>query len=163
MGATPETLFAEIAAKTQEMLTAEIYARVSHIPMLSHYTNVEAFGSILRGRELWFSSVRDMNDTSEAIEGFQLACKALEHHGPLIFENYAHLMSINSSELGSRYLKPIHMSYRSVSMGVTDKLTVFRCGRPMARTGMASALCLARPLYWARGLEIAISQSIGVP
>jgi len=91
MAFTSDTLFAEITTRTQEMLTAEIYARVSHIPMLSHYTNVEAFGSMLRSRELWFSSVRDMNDTSEAIEGFQLACKALEHHGHLIFENYGKL------------------------------------------------------------------------
>jgi hypothetical protein len=76
-----DAIFHEIAMRAQGLLTAEMYARVSHIPMLSHYTNIDAFRSILASRELWFSSIRDMNDTSEAVEGMDLCCEAIDHHG----------------------------------------------------------------------------------
>jgi hypothetical protein len=79
----------EIAIRTMEIVTAEVYARVSHIPMLSHYTSIDAFASILRSREFWFSLIRDTNDTSEAIEGTKLVQAALEEHGPKIFQNYS--------------------------------------------------------------------------
>jgi hypothetical protein len=52
---------------------------------------MDAFASILRSRELWFSLIRDTNDTSEAIEGINIIRLALEKYGPKIFSNYSHL------------------------------------------------------------------------
>lgn len=87
----PEEAIREIVLRTMKIVTAETYARVSHIPMLSHYTSTDAFASILRSRELWFSLIRDTNDTSEAVEGTKLVEAALDEHGPKVFPNYSEL------------------------------------------------------------------------
>jgi hypothetical protein len=68
----PEEAFNQIATRARDVITAEIYARVARIPMLAHYTSLDAFGSILRTRELWFSLIRDTNDTSEVIESTEI-------------------------------------------------------------------------------------------
>jgi hypothetical protein len=86
-----ENLLNELAAKLAETVAAEVYERVRHVPMLSHYTSIDACKSILRSRELWFSQVRDTNDTSEAVEGTKIVAEALEEYGPTVFANYADL------------------------------------------------------------------------
>lgn len=88
---TAEEIFNEMALRMSAVVTAEVYARVSHVPMLSHYTSVEALRSILHSRELWFSLIRDTNDTSEAIEGTRIIGEALGRYGPEIFPNYSEL------------------------------------------------------------------------
>jgi hypothetical protein len=67
-------------------VVAESYARVAAIPMLSHYTSVEAFASILRSGQFWFSNIPDMAavDTSEVVEGTQIISDALRTVGPLV-------------------------------------------------------------------------------
>jgi len=89
MTSNVENLLGELAAKLAEMVAAEVYARVGHVPKLSHYTSIDACKSILRSRELWFSLVRDTNDTSEAVEGTEIVADALEEYGPKVFKNYA--------------------------------------------------------------------------
>lgn len=85
---TPEQIFDQLAQRTRDAIIAEVYSRVSHIPLLAHYTSADAFRSILKSRELWFSLIRDTNDTSEAIEGAALVSEALRDYGPTIFRNY---------------------------------------------------------------------------
>ncbi len=65
-------------------LVAGSYARVSAIPMLAHYTSVEAFASILNSSQFWFSNIPDMAtvDTSEVVEGTQIISDALRTAGP---------------------------------------------------------------------------------
>ena len=79
---------ASIARRLTEVLSNEIYARVEPIPMLSHYTSLDAFTSILRTQTLWFSLVRDMNDTSEVIEGADIIAACLDNIGHKTFTNY---------------------------------------------------------------------------
>lgn len=85
----PDEIFRMLAVKLSDLVSAEVYARVSHVPMLSHYTSIEAFRSIVTSRELWFSLVRDTNDTSEAVEGTAIVADALERYGPLVFDEYS--------------------------------------------------------------------------
>ena len=82
----------------RSVITAEVYERVSTIPMLAHYTSLEAFRSMLRSREFWFSRIRDTNDTSEAIEGGRIVSKALEKYGPETFQDYANLNALGQFE-----------------------------------------------------------------
>jgi len=89
MTQTPDAILNELAVWLKATIVAEVYARVTHIPMLAHYTNLDAFKSILRSRELWFSLIRDSTDTSEATEGSKIVAAALAEHGPEIFTNYA--------------------------------------------------------------------------
>jgi hypothetical protein len=115
----PEIVLAEIAAHVGGLITAEIYARVSHVPMLSHYTSVEAFRSILRSRELWFSLIKDTNDTSEAVEGTKIIGEALEKYGPEIFRNYSKFDVQGNSKQGKTSSKEILMFCHFASMVVT--------------------------------------------
>jgi len=89
MALTVDDVFRELMIRVNNAIIAEVYARVGHIPMLAHYTSVDAFKSILRSRELWFSRIRDTNDTSEAVEGTRIVGEALDRHGPSIFPNFA--------------------------------------------------------------------------
>jgi hypothetical protein len=90
-----EAAYIEMAMRVRDLILAEVYARVESIPMLAHYTSVEAMESILRSRELWFSSIPDMAvvDTSEVVEGAQIISDALTKLGPQIIRTipYAQL------------------------------------------------------------------------
>src|ERR1700692_1511153 len=81
MALTVDDVFRELAIRVNNAILAEVYARVGHIPMLAHYTSVDAFKSILRSRELWFSRIRDTNDTSEAVVGTRIVGEALDRYG----------------------------------------------------------------------------------
>jgi hypothetical protein len=69
-------------------MLAEVYARVSAIPMLAHYTSVEAMGNILRSKQFWFSSISSMAavDETEMREGAEWVYAALMKFGPQIIK-----------------------------------------------------------------------------
>jgi hypothetical protein len=81
-----QAVYIEMAMRVRDIILTDVYARVEPIPMLAHYTSVEAMGSILRSRQLWFSSIPDMAvvDTSEVVEGAQIVSDALAGLGPQI-------------------------------------------------------------------------------
>src|ERR1700747_3679010 len=84
----PQTVVMDLMSQMNDVLLAETYARVTHIPMLAHYTSLDAFKSILHGRELWFSRVRDMADTSEVTEGGGIVAASLATYGPQVFKSF---------------------------------------------------------------------------
>jgi hypothetical protein len=86
MSADPTTAFNEIVQHVQREILAEVYARVVPIPMLAHYTSIDALDSILCTKELWFSRVRDMTDTCEMTAGASIVASALSEYGPEIFK-----------------------------------------------------------------------------
>jgi hypothetical protein len=79
-------VFGEIATRMRDIVTAEIHARISTIPMLAHYTSLEAMRSIFVSKQLWFSRVDSMNDTSEIKEGGDIVGLALAEHGPTVLK-----------------------------------------------------------------------------
>jgi hypothetical protein len=89
-----EEVFFTLVTRMREIITAEVYARVANIPMLAHYTSVDAFESMLRSREMWFSLVTDTNDTSEAVEGGRIVAQALTQAGPAIFTDFPYFKAI---------------------------------------------------------------------
>ena len=86
----PQAIGVGFVAQIMEILLAEMNARVAHIPMLAHYTSLDAFKSILRCKELWFSRVTDMSDTSEMTEGGEIVAAALEKFGPQFFKSFCY-------------------------------------------------------------------------
>lgn len=90
MGSTTQAqdAYLEMATRLKDVILAEVYARVQKIPMLAHYTSVNAFGSMLRSKEFWFSSIPDMAavDTSEVVEGTEVVYDALRRFGPQIIK-----------------------------------------------------------------------------
>lgn len=93
-----EAALSRILGRLREIITAEIYTRASHIPMLAHYTSVAAFSSILRHNELWFSRIRDTNDTSEAIEGADFVADGLKSVASGLFTNYGSFGALDQFE-----------------------------------------------------------------
>lgn len=89
MNATPEAeaqaALNEIAVRIRDVVVAETYERVASVPMLAHYTSLDAFRSILQSKEMWFSRVLDMNDTSEIVGGATIIAEGLAEYGPKIF------------------------------------------------------------------------------
>jgi hypothetical protein len=83
--ATPPEL-QQLFLAVQKIILSEVYARVAPIRMLAHYTSLDAFKSILRSKEFWLCQVRDMNDTSEMIDGAAIVTAALVKHSPQIFK-----------------------------------------------------------------------------
>ena len=77
----------EIAVRIRDVVLAETYERVATVPMLAHYTSLDAFRSILRSKEMWLSRVLDMNDTSEIVGGATIIAEGLAEYGPKIFLN----------------------------------------------------------------------------
>ncbi len=63
----------------------ETLRRVSQIKMLAHYTSIRALSSILRTKELWFSSALDMNDISEVVGPTSTISASLAELGPEAF------------------------------------------------------------------------------
>lgn len=84
-------LILSLMTRIKDEIVAEVYAQVAHIPMLAHYTSLEAFESILHRKELWFSRASDMSDTSELTEGAEIVAEALEKYGPQIFRSFRYL------------------------------------------------------------------------
>lgn len=77
----------EIAVRIRDVVVAETYERVALVPMLAHYTSLDAFRSILSSKEMWLSRVLDMNDTSEIVGGATIIAEGLAECGPKIFLN----------------------------------------------------------------------------
>jgi len=95
---SPETTLNDLLGHVRRTIAEEMYARVAPIPMLAHYTSLDALRSILRSKELWFSRIRDTNDTSEAVEGAAIVAAALEEHGQNIFKQYADFGALEQFE-----------------------------------------------------------------
>jgi hypothetical protein len=81
MNADSTAAVSEIAARIRRVILEETYERAAPIRILAHYTSVDAFASILRSKEMWFSCVRDTNDTREVSEGFDAVEAALAECG----------------------------------------------------------------------------------
>ncbi|MEA2874494.1 MAG: hypothetical protein QOH67_4629 [Hyphomicrobiales bacterium] len=88
MTPTPQEILNTIALQIKGAIVGEVYTRVEHIDLLAHYTSLQAFQSMVQSRELWFSLVRDTNDTSEVTEGGMIVAAALQEHGPTMFPEY---------------------------------------------------------------------------
>jgi hypothetical protein len=89
MPTRPEDIFKTLALRVGDLVTAEVYERVGNVPMLAHYTSIDACKSMLASRELWFSRICDTNDTSEAVEGTKIVAAALAEFGPIVFDDYS--------------------------------------------------------------------------
>jgi hypothetical protein len=85
---TPQDVLNALGNQIKGAIVADVYARVEHINMLAHYTSIQAFRSIVASQQLWFSLVRDTNDTSEVIEGTRIVSASLQEHGPRMFADY---------------------------------------------------------------------------
>lgn len=82
-----QRFFQQLQDQMRDAITAEMYERILPIPMIAHYTSLNAFESVVRGKELWFSRITDMNDISEVSEGADIIGDALEDHGAEIIRS----------------------------------------------------------------------------
>jgi Protein of unknown function (DUF2971) len=113
-------------------VVAGSYARVAAIPMLSHYTSVEAFASILRSGQFWFSNIPDMAaiDTSEVIEGTQIISDALRTVGPQVIRTIPYAQ-MNAGSLFEQMKTPLLTETYAISLcehgsdRQTDRLTMW--------------------------------------
>jgi len=113
-------------------VVAGSYARVAAIPLLSHYTSVEAFASIRRSGQFWFSNIPDMAaiDTSEVIEGTQIVSDALRTVGPQVIRTIPHAQ-MNAGFLFEQMKTPVLTETYAISLcehgsdQQTDRLTMW--------------------------------------
>lgn len=86
LGPRANAAYTQMALRLRDTIVAETYQRVQRIPMLAHYTSLDAMENIIRSKEFWFSSVPDMAsvDTSEVVEGTEIVANALRIFGPQI-------------------------------------------------------------------------------
>lgn len=115
----------------RDVITAEMYERILPIPMIAHYTSLNAFESIVRGKELWFSRIADMNDISEISEGADVIGDALEEHGAEIIRSvrYDDLNAeIHFEETASKLLQDTYVLSlcEHGSDARTDRLAMWR-------------------------------------